>query len=139
MDVRRAVTWPLRAVASIIRGNGDAQEGERSDIIWALRDVSFQVARGEVLGIIGRNGAGKSTILRILSRVTDPTSPWTFLRPMCFFGRLSLNGLSTKAPRARERLRRREDDIVSRLLPPLVRRLRELPEAGTAASTAARI
>ena len=65
--------------------------------------------------------------------------PWTFLRPMCFFGRLSLNGLSTKAPRARERLRHREANIVSRLLPPLVRRLLELPEAGTAASTAARI
>ena len=41
---------------------------------WALRDVSFEVNRGEVLGIIGRNGAGKSTILKILSRITAPTS-----------------------------------------------------------------
>jgi len=40
---------------------------------WALRDISFNVARGEVLGIVGQNGAGKSCLLKILSRITRPT------------------------------------------------------------------
>ena len=43
------------------------------EILWALRGVSFEVKRGEVLGIIGRNGAGKRTLLKILSRITEPT------------------------------------------------------------------
>jgi lipopolysaccharide transport system ATP-binding protein len=41
---------------------------------WALRDVSFEVEPGEMLGIVGENGAGKSTVLKLLSRIIEPTS-----------------------------------------------------------------
>jgi lipopolysaccharide transport system ATP-binding protein len=54
---------------------GQEDHGNRDDeYLWALKDVSFNVEQGTVLGIIGRNGAGKSTVLKILSRVTAPTS-----------------------------------------------------------------
>src|SRR6266849_6445039 len=49
------------------------RRNDEADSIWALRNVSLDVAEGEVVGIIGKNGAGKSTMLKILSKITYPT------------------------------------------------------------------
>ena len=93
---------------------------------WALRDVSFDVKRGEVVGVIGRNGAGKSTLLKILSRITEPSAGYAdvygrvgsllevgtgFHNELSGRDNIYLNGSILGMPRAE--IRRKFDEIVA--------------------------
>jgi ABC-type polysaccharide/polyol phosphate transport system ATPase subunit len=70
----------IPAMTRRLRGGGPKTQELRDNDFWALRDVSFEVKPGEALGIIGGNGAGKSTTLKLLTKVLVPTRGTALIR-----------------------------------------------------------
>jgi len=73
-NLRERLSRMATAPVDLVRGR--RQPRPRPDILHALSEVSMSVQQGEVVGIIGNNGAGKSTFLKVLSRITEPSSGW---------------------------------------------------------------
>lgn len=63
---------PLRQMYHVLK-EGRPRKRKQAEHIWAIKDATFQLEKGEILGIVGRNGAGKSTLLKILARIAEPT------------------------------------------------------------------
>ncbi len=70
-SLREAVSEAGRRTVGRLVGRGEKPE---IDVLWALKDVSFEIQQGEAIGLIGHNGAGKSTMLKLLSRIAEPST-----------------------------------------------------------------
>lgn len=75
-NLKRSMVYGIRELAGnrmgVARAPGPEEDGLRRDEFWALRDVDFDLRKGEILGLIGPNGSGKSTLLRVISGIFPP-------------------------------------------------------------------
>ena len=73
--LKKSLWYGMRDLGCELLGRGHGGNGDlRSDEFWAVKDVSFELKRGECLGLIGHNGAGKTTLLRMLNGLIKPDS-----------------------------------------------------------------
>ena len=80
LTLKDSVTRSCRIALNLFKNKKKDQSKDTNNYIWALHDVSFNVKKGEIVGIIGRNGAGKTTFLKILSRITEPTEGYAAIQ-----------------------------------------------------------
>ena len=71
-DLKRSLFYGVQDIASELLGIREKSEQLRKKEFWALKDVSFELRRGEALGLVGKNGSGKSTLLRIIAGLIRP-------------------------------------------------------------------
>ena len=86
-SLKHSLWYGVKDLTSELMGRVNAQRDLRKEEFWAVKDVSFDLKRGECLGLIGRNGAGKSTILKMLGGLIKPDTG--------FYGTNSWGGLSS--------------------------------------------
>lgn len=73
-SLKRSLWYGVKDMASELGGRSSQHNRLRQDEFWAVKDASFQVQRGEALGLVGHNGAGKTTLLRMLNGLIKPDS-----------------------------------------------------------------
>lgn len=80
-SLKKSLWYGMQDLGNELLGRRHGGNGElRLDEFWAVKDVSFELKRGECLGLIGRNGAGKTTLLRMLNGLIKPDAGWIEMR-----------------------------------------------------------